>query len=195
VSTTHCLLYPMCTTTPVFNVALGNYVIAAWQPGPGEEPPFVRLNISLIPNGLWFLPRARRVGARILDPMAELIVDDKDLVVRLTLGEKVWGLHGDIRVRLSSIVSVAPDPNPWRGLRGWRMAGVSVPGVAGLGTRRHGSGYDFCILHRDRPAVQVNVGSGRFSRLVISVPEGGDPHTEAARIAGAAGIAPSAPAS
>ncbi len=133
--------------------------------------------------------------ARILDPMAELIVDDEDLVVHLTLGEKIWGFHGDIRVRLSSIVSVAPDPKPWLGLRGWRMAGVSFAGHAVLGTRRHGDGYDFCILHRDRPAVQVNVAPGRFSRLVICVPEGGDPEAEAARIAAAAGIAPSAPVS
>ena len=129
----------------------------------------------------------------MLDLMAELIVDDRDLVVRLTLGEKIWSFHGDIRVRLSSIVRVAPDPKPWLGLRGWRMAGVSFAGHAALGTRRHGDGYDFCILHRDRPAVRVNVTSGRFSRFVISVPEGGDPESEAARIAAAAGITPSAP--
>ena len=127
--------------------------------------------------------------------MAELIVDDADLVVRLTLGEKIWGFHGDIRVRLTSIVAVAPDPKPWLGLRGWRMTGVSLPGHAALGTRRHGDGYDFCVLHRDWPAVRVDLGRGRFSRLVISVPEGGDPQAEAARIAAAAGVAPSAPAS
>ena len=127
--------------------------------------------------------------------MAELIVDDEDLVVQLTPGEKIWGFHGDIRVPLSAIVSVAPDPQPWLGLRGWRMAGVSVVGRAVLGTRRHGTGYDFCILHRDRPAVRVDVASGRFSRLIISVPAGGDPVVEAARIAAAAGITPSAPAS
>jgi hypothetical protein len=127
--------------------------------------------------------------------MAELIVDDWDLVVRLTLGEKIWGFHGDIRVRLPSIVSVAPDPKPWLGLRGWRMAGVSFPVHAALGTRRHGDGYDFCVLHRDWPAVRVDLRRGRFSRLVISVPEGGDPQAEAARIAAAAGITPSAPAS
>ena len=49
--------------------------------------------------------------------MAELIIDDWDLVVRLTLGEKIWGLHGDIRVRLPSVVSVAADPRPWTDLR------------------------------------------------------------------------------
>ena len=127
--------------------------------------------------------------------MAEMIVDNENLVVRLTPGEKMWSFHGDISVRLSSVVSVAPDPRPWLGLRGWRMAGVSFPGRAVLGTRRHGAGYDFCVLHRDRPAVRVEMTSGRFSRLVISVPEGGDPHSEAARVASAAGISPSAPAS
>jgi hypothetical protein len=127
--------------------------------------------------------------------MAELIADDEDLVVRLTPGEKIWGFHGDIRVRLSSIVSVASDPRPWLSLRGWRMTGVSFVGYTVLGTRRHGDGYDFCVLHRDRPAVQVDVASGRFSRLVICVPEGADPEAEAARIAALAGIAPSAPVS
>jgi hypothetical protein len=127
--------------------------------------------------------------------MAELIVDDQDLVVRLTLREKILGFHGDIRVRLSSVVSVAPDPKPWLGLRGWRMAGISFVGHAVLGTRRHGEGYDFCVLHRDWPAVRVNLASGRFGRLVTSVPEGSDPETEAARIAAAAGITPSAPTS
>jgi hypothetical protein len=131
----------------------------------------------------------------MLGSMAELIVDDRDLVLHLTLSEKIWSFHGDIRVRLSAVVSVAPDPKPWLGLRGWRMAGISFVGRAVLGTRRHGDGYDFIILHRDRPAVRVNLASGRFSRLVISVPEGGDPGAEAARIAAAAGITPSAPAS
>ena len=127
--------------------------------------------------------------------MAELIVDDADLVVHLTLGEKIWSFHGDIRVRLSAIVSVAPDPKPWLGLRGWRMAGITFPGQVARGTRRHGDGHDFCILRRDRPAVRVDVTSGRFSRFNISVPEGGDAEAEAARIAAAAGITPSAPAS
>ena len=127
--------------------------------------------------------------------MAELIADDRDLVVRLTRSEKIWGLHGDVRVRLSTVVAVAPDAQPWLGLRGWRMAGISIVGYHVLGTRRHGDGYDFCVLHRDRPAVRVDLASGRFSRLVIGVPEGVDPEAEAARIAALAGLTPSAPAS
>jgi hypothetical protein len=127
--------------------------------------------------------------------MAELIVDDANLVVHLTLGEKILSFHGDIRVPLSAIIRVMPDLKPWLGLRGWRMAGISFTGYAVLGTRRHGTGYDFCVLHRDLPAVRVDVASGRFSRLIVSVPEGGDPEAEAARVAAAAGITPTAPAS
>jgi hypothetical protein len=127
--------------------------------------------------------------------MAELIIKDRDLIVHLTLREKILSFHGDIRVRLAAIIRVAPDPRPWLGLRGWRMTGISMTGYAVLGTRRHGAGYDFCILHRDRPAVRVDVASGRFSRFVISVPEGGDPESEAARIAAAADVTPSAPVS
>jgi hypothetical protein len=125
--------------------------------------------------------------------MAELIIDDWDLVVRLAAGEKIWSLHGDIRVRLPSVAAVAADPEPWTSLRGWRMAGISFVGSAVFGTRRHGTGYDFCVLHGHRPAVRVDLrsGSGRFSRLVISVPEGTDAQAEAARIAAAAGISPS----
>jgi hypothetical protein len=126
--------------------------------------------------------------------MAELIIDNWNLVVHLTLSEKIWSFHNDIRVRLTDVVSVTPDPTPWLGLRGWRMTGISVTGFAVLGTRKHGKGFDFCILHRNQPAVQVNMAAGRFSRFVISVPEGSDPAPEAARIASAAGITPSEPA-
>jgi hypothetical protein len=123
--------------------------------------------------------------------MAELIVDNRNLVIHLTLGEKIVSFHGDIRVRLSGVLSVMPDPTPWLSLRGWRMTGVSLAGLAVLGTRKHGDGFDFCILHRNEPAVRVNMTSGRFSRFVISVPAGRDPVSEAARIAAAAGITPS----
>jgi hypothetical protein len=123
--------------------------------------------------------------------VAELIVRDNDLRVHLTVGEKIWGLHADIAVPLTSITSVAPNPKPWLTLRGWRMAGIHFMGRASMGTRRHADGYDFCVLHRHFPAVQIDVATGRFSRFVISLPEGGDAEAEAARIAAAAGIQPS----
>lgn len=123
--------------------------------------------------------------------MAELIISGQDLTIHLTIGEKIWSFHTDITVPLAAITSVAADPKPWVNLRGWRMAGINITGRASLGTRRHADGYDFCILHRSLPAVQMDMATGRFSRFLISVPPGGDAKAEAGRIAGAAGIKPS----
>jgi len=121
--------------------------------------------------------------------MAHLTVDGSDLVLRLTPREKIAGLHANIRVPLASIRSVSVPEYPWQAMRGWRMAGTAVPRIVALGTRRHATGYDFTAMHRGQPgAVQVELASGRFERLLVSV---GDPdyaRAEAERIAGAAGI-------
>ncbi|HEY3810823.1 MAG TPA: hypothetical protein VGL49_05250 [Acidimicrobiales bacterium] len=122
--------------------------------------------------------------------MAQLLVDGGELVVRLTWGEKVWGLHGDVRVPLASVRSVSAPDNAWAQLRGWRMAGTGIPGLIALGTRRHGDGYDFTAVHRQRPAIQVDLNAPpRWQRLLVSVGDGVDAGAEADRIAAAAGIA------
>jgi hypothetical protein len=128
--------------------------------------------------------------------VAELLVDGTDLVLHLRLGEKFWGLHSDIRVPLITVRSVTPIRNPWLDLRGWRMAGLAYPGSISLGTRRHAGGLDFCALRRMRPALQVDLYSGRFSRLLVSLPEGSemsDAQKEADQLADAAGIPRSDP--
>lgn len=118
------------------------------------------------------------------------MIDGEDLVVRLTAGEKFWAFHGDVRVPLSGVYRVTTLDLAWPELRGWRMAGVAIPGRSSLGTRRHGSGYDFVAVHRIRPAVQVDIhGPPRWQRLVVSVADGADVRAEAGRVAAAAGIA------
>jgi hypothetical protein len=128
--------------------------------------------------------------------VAQLLVEGSDLVLHLRLREKVGGFHADIRAPLTAVRSVAPVRNPWAVLRGWRMAGLGFPGVVALGTRRHRDGFDFTAVRRMRPCVQVELGRGRFSRLIVSLPEGSDMEAaqhEADRIADAAGIARSRP--
>jgi hypothetical protein len=127
--------------------------------------------------------------------VAQLLVDGTDLVVHLTVREKIAGFHGDVRVPLLAIRSTSVPQYPWVALRGWRMAGVALPGRIAVGTRRHGSGYDFTCVHKQERAVQIDLNSGRFSRLVISVPDSMDAQEEADRIADAAGIARSRPQS
>jgi hypothetical protein len=120
------------------------------------------------------------------------VVEGNELVVRLTASEKVAAFHADVRVPLSAVRQVTTPDNIWIQLRGWRMAGVAIPGLVAMGTRRHGSGYDFTAVHRQRPTVQVDLnGPPRWQRLVVSVDDGVDALVEASRIAAAAGIAAS----
>jgi hypothetical protein len=125
--------------------------------------------------------------------VAQLVVDGTDLVVHLTLREKIAGFHADIRVPLSSIQSASVPEYPWMALRGWRMAGVAFPGRIAVGTRKHGTGFDFTCVRKKERAVQIDATTGRFSRFVISVPDDVDAQDEADRIADAAGIARSRP--
>lgn len=120
--------------------------------------------------------------------MAQLLIDVSDLVVHLQGSEKFWGLHGDIRVPLSSVRTVSMQENPWMRMRGWRMAGVGIPGRIALGTWRHGQGFDYYVVRRQQPAVEIEANTGRFSRFLISYPDGTDTQEEADRIADAAGI-------
>jgi uncharacterized protein len=121
--------------------------------------------------------------------VAAFVVRGPDLVLHLNPLEKFGGFHGDIRVPLTAVRSVSISRYAWSELRGWRMAGIGIPGFIAFGTWKHGNGYDFCAVRKARAGVRVDVVHGRFSRLTVSVPEGTDPQVEADRIADAAGIA------
>lgn len=72
------------------------------------------------------------------------------------------------------------------------MAGIAIPRIVALGTRKHGTGFDFSVLHRNMPAVQIELATGRFERWMVSVNEGEDAKVVAKRVADAAGIQVSA---
>ena len=112
-------------------------------------------------------------------------IDGDDLVVRLSPWEKFWAFHGNVRVPLTSVRAVVVTEQPWSELRGWRSTGTGFPGVAALGTRRHGSGRDFVALRKSGWAVQVDLNGNDLERLVVSVP---DAPQLASEIATAAGI-------
>lgn len=102
--------------------------------------------------------------------MARLNADGPDLVVHLSLLEKLGALRGDVHVPLSAVRSVEVDPRPWSSLRGIRAFGTGIPGVIALGTRRHRGGRDFAALRGQRPAVRVDLDQpSHFGRLVVTV--------------------------
>lgn len=100
--------------------------------------------------------------------MAQIVVSGHDLVVRLSLMEKVGAFHADVRIPLRAVCAVRVVEDPWSALRGVRAPGTGVPGVISLGTRRGAGIRDFAAVYAHTPAVVIDAAGAEFDRLVIS---------------------------
>jgi hypothetical protein len=101
--------------------------------------------------------------------MAELLIDDDALHVRLTTLEKLGALRGNITIPLRSVTAVRVSADPWSELRGIRAPGTGLPGVISLCTRRGTGIRDFAAVYRRAGrAVVVETGGAGFDRIVIS---------------------------
>ena len=105
--------------------------------------------------------------------MASLTVDGDQLVVQLSAWERAAAFHGDVRVPLAAVRSVAVEPRPWDALRGIRAPGTGFPGVIAYGVRRATGGRpDFAAVLRGRPVVRVELDPpSPFARLLVWVPD------------------------
>jgi len=118
--------------------------------------------------------------------MARLIVDGADLVVGLSWLEKLGAVHKNVRVPLRAVRSAVAEPDPWPAVRGAKLAGTGIPGVAVLGTRYFDGGRDFVAIRNGRPAVRVELGEGSpYAQLLVSV---SDAESTLAVIRGATGV-------
>jgi alpha-beta hydrolase superfamily lysophospholipase len=100
--------------------------------------------------------------------MATMTVTGGELVLALDRGERVAGLHGDIRVPLSAVREVAVVRNPVAEVRGLRAPGLAVPGRTKIGTWRRAGGRAFVVARRDVPAVRVALNGARYDELLVS---------------------------
>ena len=100
--------------------------------------------------------------------MGRLRVDGTDLVLDLTEVERLEGLHGTIRVPLSTVRDVRVAEDPWTELRGIRAPGTGVPGVIAVGTRVAKGVHDFAVVHGKGPGIVVELDGAEFDRLVVT---------------------------
>jgi len=101
--------------------------------------------------------------------MAELLIDNGALRVRLCPLEKLGALRGDITIPLTTVTAVRVSDEPWSELRGIRAPGTGLPGVISLCTRRGKGIRDFAAVYgRSGRAVVIETNGARFDRLVIS---------------------------
>ncbi|MFF8605690.1 hypothetical protein ACF06X_07100 [Streptomyces sp. NPDC015346] len=107
--------------------------------------------------------------------MARLLVQNKDVVVRLSWREALLARRKEVRVPLADVREARVETDWWRTLRGVSERGRWRPGRFCMGTWRHAGGVDFVAVGAPGPVAVVDLFPGRrFARLSVSTvdPEG-----------------------
>ena len=118
--------------------------------------------------------------------MAQLVVGTDAFHVRLSLGEKIGGLHGDLTVPLSQVRDLEAVAEPCRVVRGIRAPGLGVPGRIKIGTWRSKGRKTFAVARRGQPGVRIRLHDNTFDQVVLSVPDGPGLVADIRKTAGAA---------
>jgi acyl transferase domain-containing protein len=104
--------------------------------------------------------------------VARLQVKGDELVVRLSVMERLCARRRRVRAPLAAVENVVVTHDWWRALRGEPEAAVWLPGTRFVGVRRHPQGRDFAVMRMPRPVVSVDLRPpSPFARLVVSDPE------------------------
>ena len=124
--------------------------------------------------------------------MAQLQLDDGDLVLRLSALEKAGGVHGDLRVPLSAVRSVEILQDAHQPADGGIKIGTRIPRVIELGTILGGGRKIFAAVHHDTPrGVLVVLEGSSYDEWIVGC---ADPETVAQTVlAGLTGQPPGGP--
>jgi hypothetical protein len=103
--------------------------------------------------------------------MAEVIELNGELILQLSLREKIFALHGNPRAKVSDLILTSESNTPWTKevLRGVRAPGTGIPYVVLLGTMRFKSGKDFTAIYKRGPVRIYEFGAGEFKRWIVSI--------------------------
>jgi hypothetical protein len=103
--------------------------------------------------------------------MAHVIEENGELILKLSLRERIFGLHSNPRARISDLVSTTEVANPWSTevLRGVRAPGTGIPYVVLLGTMRFKGGKDFTAIYKRGPVKIYEFSCGEFKRWIVSI--------------------------
>lgn len=102
--------------------------------------------------------------------MAELRVEQADLVLHLSAVEKVEGVHGDLRAPLSAVraIDVLDDAHGPVGWRAGVKVGTRIPGVIEVGTIRGHHRKVFAAVHHDTPrGVRVQLDGASHDEWIV----------------------------
>ena len=103
--------------------------------------------------------------------MAKLIREGNDLVLSLSLWEKLGALHSSPRTGVESVEKVEFPEKLWssKTLRGIRAPGTGIPFVVLLGTMRSRGYRDFVAINGREKGVILTLNSASFARWIFTL--------------------------
>ncbi len=112
--------------------------------------------------------------------MVSLTVNDDVLGVKVLGADRLWALKSRMDIPLRNVARISRDPGrvgPW--WSGFRMLGVSLPGVIKAGTFYGHGKRTFFDVHDPRNAVVIELKDDILSELVVEV---ADPESALAQV-------------
>jgi hypothetical protein len=102
--------------------------------------------------------------------MAMVIEDGNNLILKLSMWEKIGGLHKDLVISKDLLVKKTVFQNPWTKevLKGVRAPGTGIPYVILLGSMRYKGGKDFTAIYKRRPVTVYEFKDSPFKRWIIT---------------------------
>ncbi len=102
--------------------------------------------------------------------MAQVIDVNGEMILQLSLREKIFALHGNPRAKATDLISTSEAGSPWnrKVLRGFRAPGTALPYLILFGTMRFKGGKDFTAIYKRGPVRIYEFGAGEFKRWIVS---------------------------
>jgi hypothetical protein len=112
--------------------------------------------------------------------VADLRIENSELVLHLSAAEKVEGAHGDLHVLLSEVrgVEVLDDAHAPAGIHAGVKLGMRIPGLVEVGTIQGGTKRLFVAVHHDTPrGLRVSFEGSHYDEWIVGL---ADPEAVAA---------------
>jgi hypothetical protein len=101
--------------------------------------------------------------------VANLLISDDSVTVKLSGWEKAEALHGDLKFPRSAIAGTRVVSSCIDEVDGFKLAGAGIPGAVKVGTWEGGEhGSTFAACHGNGPGIVIDLAGERYSRIILS---------------------------
>jgi len=99
--------------------------------------------------------------------VADIKIEDSQLVLHLSGLEKAEAVHGDLRVPLASVREVEVVDRPLDLIHGLKLPGTGIPGSTAVGTWVSPDGRTFAVEHHASRGLVIRLEGQTYQQLIV----------------------------